>query len=72
MSMRGPEHPFYSYSHAGNHYYCFGADDRLRRIKTMDCAELLKVLDLPDLQRSVRGAAASRLRRLERQRRQAD
>jgi len=66
MNIDGPDHPFYSWSHDGRHYYACSADDRLQRIKSMDAEELRKVLDLPDLQHTVRRAADARLRRVER------
>lgn len=66
MELRGKDHPFYSFSHGDEDYYCVSADDRLQRIKELCADGLRRVLELPGLQRTVRQAAERRLRRLER------
>lgn len=60
----GRDHPFYSNTYNGFHCYDMGVPDRLSRIKTMDQQQLRKVLELPDIQRTVRLAAERRLWRL--------
>ncbi|MFZ5653189.1 MAG: hypothetical protein ACOY42_02130 [Pseudomonadota bacterium] len=66
MSLAGKEHPFYAFSVEGRDFYLCGGEDRRTRLKQLDAEGLRAVLALPDLQRTVRQAAAARLRRLER------
>lgn len=58
------EHPFFAGTYRGMTLLHCTAEDRCQRIKAMDRQQLEAVLQLPDLQKTVRTAAERRLRKL--------
>jgi hypothetical protein len=59
--------PFYSGSHAGQHYFYVSAADRAARVGALDLEQCRRALAMDDLQKSVRTAVERRLRQLERE-----
>lgn len=64
--MTGPEHPFFHSTYQGMNFYYTCAEDRIAQVKQMDAAKIERVLQLDNLQTTVRRAAEVRLRKLER------
>lgn len=65
MNDPRPEgHPFFAGAYRGRTLLHCTAEDRCQRIKAMDRQQLEAVLQLPDLQKTVRTAAERRLRKL--------
>lgn len=60
------EHPFYSGTYNGRDCYCVTADDCVKLVSELDLAKCQAVLELPDLQGTVRQAAERRIRKLNR------
>lgn len=58
------EHPFYSGTYNGRDCYCMTADDRVKRVAALDLEKCQAVLELPNLQITVRQAAERRIRKL--------
>lgn len=59
-------HPFYSGTYNGRDCYCVTADDRVKRVAEFDLDTCRAVLELADLQSTVRLAAERRIRKLQR------
>ncbi|MBO3274166.1 hypothetical protein [Pseudomonas schmalbachii] len=60
------DHPFYSGTFHGHHFYCMTADDRIQRVASFDLDTCHRALALGGLQKSVRQAIERRMRQLER------
>lgn len=64
--MTGPDHPFFHSTHCGMNFFYTSAEERIAQIKQMDARQLGRVLQLDNLQTTVRRAAEMRLRKLQR------